>query len=378
MKGSLDEFRQALRNAQDALKQGDLLSARRWAGRAAEIAPDREEPWLLLARLGTPRASVDYLNRALQINPLSERARQGMHWAVQRLRDDTQVKHQPPSIEFLPQSPAIPLVSKRKVFPWIMMPIILVLGISVWFAYPPVVGVFGRSAHFIPNDTELILPTYTPTPTFTPTYTPTLTPTASATPTFTPTNTPTFTPTNTSTPTYTPTLIPTSTLTNTPTIQPSETATPAYTTTPTLTFTPTYTATPTFTPSPTPPIIPKTVGKDGRWIDVDLTHQWLYAYEGNSIVMDFAISSGTTGSETHTGTFRVYSKTKSSNMLGEGYDVPAVPWVLFYDNDFALHGAYWIENFGVPKSHGCINMPIEESKWIFDWASVGSVINIHY
>jgi lipoprotein-anchoring transpeptidase ErfK/SrfK len=292
---------------------------------------------------------------------------------VQRLRDDPKVKNQIPSIEFLPETPPVP---KRKSFPWVMIPVVLFLGIAAWFAYPPVAHVFGRSAHFIPNDTILIVPTYTPTPTFTPTATATTTPTLTPTATF--TFTPTNTPTNTPTPTYTSTLTPTATLTNTPTLQPSETPTPFSTATPTLTFTPTYTPTATFTPTPTVPVIPKNVSKDRRWIDVDLTHQWLYAYEGNSIVKDFAISSGTIGSETHTGTFRVYSKAKSSNMLGEGYDVPAVPWVLFYDNDFALHGAYWIDDFGVPRSHGCVNMPIEESKWIFDWASVGTVVNIHY
>jgi hypothetical protein len=68
---------------------GDRETARRLAEQAAQFAPDLEEPWLILAAISNPQESVDCLRRALQINPSSLRARDGMHWAVQRLR-----KHQ--------------------------------------------------------------------------------------------------------------------------------------------------------------------------------------------------------------------------------------------------------------------------------------------
>ena len=70
------------------MQQGDRQAARRWAEKAAMLAPEAEEPWLILAALANPRASVKYLERALKINPQSQRARKGMHWAVERLRNE--------------------------------------------------------------------------------------------------------------------------------------------------------------------------------------------------------------------------------------------------------------------------------------------------
>ena len=81
-----EAFRQFLLNAQQAMQRGDRQAARSWAEKAAVEAPDTEDPWLFLAALASPRASVAYLERALKINPQSERARKGMHWAAKRLR----------------------------------------------------------------------------------------------------------------------------------------------------------------------------------------------------------------------------------------------------------------------------------------------------
>ncbi|MDP2974912.1 MAG: hypothetical protein Q8N45_01740, partial [Anaerolineales bacterium] len=80
--------RQAIQNARQELQDGNRQAARRWAEFAAAVAPDMEAPWLILAGLASPRSSITYLNRALQINPKSERARQGMRWAIQRLREE--------------------------------------------------------------------------------------------------------------------------------------------------------------------------------------------------------------------------------------------------------------------------------------------------
>ncbi|MFA5874461.1 MAG: hypothetical protein WC832_10885, partial [Anaerolineales bacterium] len=89
MKTDPESAQQALLNARRAVQQGDRQAARRWAETAAALYPDLEEPWLILAAVGSPRASVVYLERALRINPHSERARKGMHWAVDRLRKET-------------------------------------------------------------------------------------------------------------------------------------------------------------------------------------------------------------------------------------------------------------------------------------------------
>ena len=81
-----DELRETLAQAHAALKHGNRSAARRWATRAIMLAPEREEPWLLMSTLASPRASTAYLKRALEINPHSQRARQRMHWVVRRLR----------------------------------------------------------------------------------------------------------------------------------------------------------------------------------------------------------------------------------------------------------------------------------------------------
>ena len=82
---------EAVQNAQNALQHGDKLSARRWAEMAASLAPEREEPWLLLAAVANPRASVGYLKQALKVNPNSPRAKAGMDWALKRVEKAAQM-----------------------------------------------------------------------------------------------------------------------------------------------------------------------------------------------------------------------------------------------------------------------------------------------
>ncbi|MBN1668284.1 MAG: hypothetical protein JW862_14420, partial [Anaerolineales bacterium] len=79
-------YSQAILQAQQALQRKDRRAARRWAEQAAALDPAQEAPWLILAALASPRASLAYLQRALQINPASQRARKGMHWAIRRYR----------------------------------------------------------------------------------------------------------------------------------------------------------------------------------------------------------------------------------------------------------------------------------------------------
>ena len=69
------------------MRSGDRSAARRWAEQAAKLAPQLEDPWLILASVASPRASVAFIERALQINPDSPRARKGMQWALKRLQE---------------------------------------------------------------------------------------------------------------------------------------------------------------------------------------------------------------------------------------------------------------------------------------------------
>lgn len=116
-------------------------------------------------------------------------------------------------------------------------------------------------------------------------------------------------------------------------------------------------------------------------IEVDLTRQKVYAYEGNIRVYEFTVSTGKWG-RTPTGEFTIWAKVKSQLMSGGSkelhtyYYLPNVPWVMFFYNDqtpkmrgFSFHGTYWHDNFGTPMSHGCINMKTEEAKILYDWAT---------
>lgn len=117
-------------------------------------------------------------------------------------------------------------------------------------------------------------------------------------------------------------------------------------------------------------------------IEVDLTNQRLYAIENGNRVYDFPISSGKPWWATPTGTFRIWVKLRYTRMqggsqaLGTYYNLPNVPYTMFFYNDqvpkwkgYGIHGAYWHNNFGQPMSHGCINMKEEDVAQIYYWAN---------
>ncbi|MGB7117540.1 MAG: L,D-transpeptidase, partial [Anaerolineales bacterium] len=192
----------------------------------------------------------------------------------------------------------------------------------------------------------------------------------------TPTSTSTFTPTTTytSTPTSTPTYTPTST----PTFTPTPTATNTPTTTPTNTSTPTNS--PIEAQQPTKEVRtvkrPEGVGKNEHWIDVVLSRQRLLAYQGNTLVEKFIVSTGTWQYPTVTGKFNVYVKYKYANMTGPGYSLQDVPYVMYFYKDYGLHGTYWHNNFGTPMSHGCVNLQTNDAKWLYNFASVGTIVRV--
>lgn len=137
------------------------------------------------------------------------------------------------------------------------------------------------------------------------------------------------------------------------------------------------TPTPEYVPLPT--LEPLYSSKNGeRWIDVDLTNQRTYAYEGDTIVNSFIVSTGTWLTPTVTGKYRVYLKYESAKMSGPGYYLPNVPYIMYFYGSYGLHGTYWHNNFGTPMSHGCVNLRTEDAHWLFDWASIGTVVNVHY
>jgi len=167
-------------------------------------------------------------------------------------------------------------------------------------------------------------------------------------------------------------------ITNTPTATPSPTATLTPSVTPTPTHTPT--ATPSPTPSPTITPIPSPTPTpawhtakvlplplDEKWIEVDLTNQILYAYEGETRVLTATVSTGKGNTPTVQGKFRIQRKYESQLMTGPGYYLPNVPYIMYFHYNFALHGAYWHDKWGTPTSHGCVNLKREDAKWLYDW-----------
>ena len=115
---------------------------------------------------------------------------------------------------------------------------------------------------------------------------------------------------------------------------------------------------------------------DQHWIQINLTTQRLTAWEGGKPVYAIVISSGKKSTPTLTGIFNIQSKLKSSRMQGEDYDVPNVPYAMYYQGNYAIHGAYWHRKFGTPISHGCVNIAPDHAKWLFQWASLGTPVII--
>ena len=108
-------------------------------------------------------------------------------------------------------------------------------------------------------------------------------------------------------------------------------------------------------------------------IQVDLARQRLTAYEKGKVVLSARIATGRPGVATPTGAFRVERKRPSRHMAandggGNGFDLPGVPWVsYFYWTGVALHGTYWHNDYGRPRSRGCVNLTPDDAKWLYRW-----------
>jgi lipoprotein-anchoring transpeptidase ErfK/SrfK len=361
-------FKQALGRGMDALTQGRLAEAGQQALRAVGLDPLAEEAWLLLAAAAPPQKRAPYLKHLLQIHPESESAKQAQAELARELQgvpaagsgitlpspEEILAELEAGGKKNLPQSapgsgksdrPAgdtKPATNKKppakdggkglfrgRGFRWaaVLVSISCLLALSVtgfagvvtYAQEVPVVGRVERENSAVP-------------PTFTPSFTPSIT--ASFTPTF----TSTFTPS------------------------------PTYTATNTLP--------PTNTPIPDAYIIPGAGGE--RWIDVDISSQSLTAYEGSTPLRTFIVSTGTAAHPTVLGRYRIYVKLRYDTMAGPGYYLPNVPYVMYFYQGYSIHGTYWHHNFGTPMSHGCVNMYTPDAEWMFYFASVGTLVNVHW
>lgn len=120
------------------------------------------------------------------------------------------------------------------------------------------------------------------------------------------------------------------------------------------------------------PITPEIQDKQ---IVIHLDEQRLLAYENGRVVMAARVSTGLFEGDTPKGEFRVERKQPSRHMAadesrGNGFDLPGVPWVSFISwTGVSMHGTYWHNDFGEPRSHGCINLSPQAARWIYRWTS---------
>jgi len=129
-------------------------------------------------------------------------------------------------------------------------------------------------------------------------------------------------------------------------------------------------------------VLGQTTSGAEKWIEIDLSEQRLYMKEGTNSVGNFLISSGK-WAPTPVGEWRIWTKLRYTRMkggskaLGTFYDLPNVPYTMYYYKGYGIHGAYWHNNFGQPMSHGCVNMRPEEAGVVFNWAQVGTRVQVH-
>lgn len=122
------------------------------------------------------------------------------------------------------------------------------------------------------------------------------------------------------------------------------------------------------------------ISNEERWVEIDLSEQKLRAWEGGSLYLETPVSTGLPWWPTPTGEFRVWIKLRATKMEGGRgeyyYYLPNVPYVMYFENDevpgwrgYGIHGAYWHNDFGTPRSHGCINLPPDIAGKLYYWAT---------
>jgi lipoprotein-anchoring transpeptidase ErfK/SrfK len=119
-------------------------------------------------------------------------------------------------------------------------------------------------------------------------------------------------------------------------------------------------------------------------MDVNLTSQTLVVYENCQPIFATLISSAKAPAVTPTGTFSIFYMEERLPLFAnervatsEEFYLADVPWLMFFHENWAIHGAYWHDHFGEPGSHGCINVSPYDARWLFEWAKLGDMIVIH-
>ena len=383
-----NEARELIASAREALRRGDKESAWKLGEQAALSAPDFEDAWLILAASDPdPQDALAYAQKALEVNPASTRARKAIDWAKAQVRtvepvgddplsDLREASVAPVETPVEPASPPPP-VRKSRSRTWIFAAAILGLLLCALFVFsaytavthPAFASILERVA--LPTQESLAAPVELAKPSATPVEAGSLAQDVVTTPTARPTEKQ-----PTSVPSATPTLEATEAPTDAASPAPQATETPGQLVMEAVEDTPTSEYVPPSSSAPLPEIALS--GNGERWIDVDLTNQYVYAYEGDVVVNSFIVSTGTWRTPTVTGQYKIYVKYRAAKMSGPGYYLPNVPYIMYFYKGYGLHGTYWHNNFGTPMSHGCVNLRTDDAAWLYEWASVGTLVNVHY
>ena len=369
------EARQCIVKAREALHRGDKQSAWQWGKRAVLAAPKMEDAWLILAA-ADPNAqdALAYARKALEVNPTSTRARRGLEWAVARVnqanvgnalvekstnasfsigrKDALATLTQPISRGTIPSSQS--KINKRN---WLYPTILIGAGCLM-------VGLVGFFALTSPVLASILSSVSAPVPTQENLW-------ASV-----DIAKPTIAPNDGNLLAFRSELqdIPSVAAPEDPIVVPQATETPG---TVVMEVVDDNSLGQSVLPDEARIQIPAE-GNGERWIDVNLSEQRVYAYEGDVVVNSFLVSTGVAETPTVTGEYQIYVKVRIQDMSGPGYYLPDVPWVMYFYEEYGFHGTYWHNNFGTPMSRGCVNMRIEDAAWLYDWASVGTTVNVHY
>jgi lipoprotein-anchoring transpeptidase ErfK/SrfK len=151
--------------------------------------------------------------------------------------------------------------------------------------------------------------------------------------------------------------------------------------------------------------LPPYARKGTKWVDISILNQTLVLWEGDRPVYATLVSTGRDGlgdpATTHstpTGLFRIYQKhvttTMDSSVADHEFELRDVPWVQYFKGGYALHAAYWHDDFGRTRSHGCVNLAPIDARYAFLWTTPsvpehwhgayagepfegGTIVNIH-
>ena len=414
MTSNLKIAKDAVRIAMKELRHGNKQAARAWAHRAVEIDPELEDGWLILAYLAEPRASLEYIKYALAVNPDSPAARQALAEVQRRLEKVSSVApapaahppkpapeepllpqpslgpkpEEPSPLEPAPEEPPLPQPSlgpppeelsplepapEKPARPswtdWLRKLLVYSLacaaiGVLTLLVFQSRLG----SANSLPpvrQEAIILLPLNTATASVT------SMPIHSATATALPTNTATATalPTNTASATA----LPTEPATSTP--APTETASPSPEAADPLEAMPA-------TNSPTQPAPERTSGE--KRIVVQISEQHLYAYQGDTLMHDFVISTGAEHA-TRVGSFSVLDKLPEAWSDPWSFWMPdwlGIYWVGNIEN--GIHAlpvlpdgnVLWGDDLGTPVSHGCVVLNPEDARSLYDWTDIGTQVEI--